>query len=105
MRTLISRLLTEAKLHVFAVIAGGIVFAVSSLHASPVQLLSARNPSVPLPAGGDDNSVAPSFSPDGRFVVFTSAANNLVPGGNNFYSLNVFLRDRTGERINQWRSG
>jgi Tol biopolymer transport system component len=94
MRTLISRLLTEAKLRLFAVIAGGILFAVSSLHASPVQLLSARNPSVPLPAGGDDNSVVPSFSPDGRFVVFTSAANNLMPGGNNFYSLNVFLRDR-----------
>ena len=64
-------------------------------NAVPVQLLSARNPSVPLPAGGDDNSAAPSLSPDGRFVVFTSAANDLVPGGNSFYSLNVFLRDRT----------
>jgi Tol biopolymer transport system component len=62
--------------------------------AAPVQLLSARNPSVPLPAGGDGNSVAPSLSPDGRFVVFTSAANDLVPGGNSLYSLNVFLRDR-----------
>jgi Tol biopolymer transport system component len=47
-----------------------------------------------LPAGGDDNSAAPDLSPDGRFVVFTSAANDLVPGGNNFPSLNVFLRDR-----------
>jgi Tol biopolymer transport system component len=65
-------------------------------NAVPVQLLSARNPSVPLPAGGDDNSVASSLSPDGRFVVFTSAANDLVPGGNNVYALNVFLRDRTG---------
>jgi Tol biopolymer transport system component len=64
-------------------------------NAVPVQLLSARNPSVPLPAGGDDNSVAPGLSPDGRFVVFTSTANDLMPGGNNFYSLNVFLRDRT----------
>ena len=63
--------------------------------AVPVQLLSARNPSVPLPAGGDDNSVAPSLSPDGRFVVFASAANDLVPGGNSVYALNVFLRDRT----------
>jgi Tol biopolymer transport system component len=63
--------------------------------AVPVQLLSARNPSVPLPAGGDDNSIAPSLSPDGRFVVFTSAANDLVPGGNNVYALNVFLRDCT----------
>ena len=64
------------------------------VNASPVALLSARNPSVPLPAGGDDNSAAPSLSADGRYVVFTSAANDLVPGGNSFYSLNVFLRDR-----------
>ena len=63
--------------------------------AVPGQLLSARNPSVPLPAGGDDNSVVPSLSPDGRFVVFASAANDLVPGGNSVYALNVFLRDRT----------
>src|SRR5450759_427702 len=65
-------------------------------NAVPVQLLSARNPSVPLPAGGNDNSVAPSLSPNGRFVVFTSAANDLVPGGNSVSALNVFLRDRTG---------
>ena len=63
-------------------------------NAVPVQLLSARNPSVPLPAGGDGNSAAPGLSPDGRFVVFTSAANDLVPGGNSVYALNVFLRDR-----------
>src|ERR1039458_10189997 len=65
-------------------------------NAVPVQLLSARNPSVPFPAGGDDSSVAPGLSPDGRFVVFTSAANDLVPGGNSLSVLNVFLRDRTG---------
>jgi len=29
-------------------------------------------------------------------VVFTSAANDLVPGGNSVSALNVFLRDRTG---------
>ena len=65
-------------------------------NAVPVQLLSARNPSVPLPAGGNGNSAAPVLSPDGRFVVLTSAANDLVPGGNSVYALNVFLRDRTG---------
>jgi Tol biopolymer transport system component len=32
--------------------------------------------------GDDDNSVDPSLSPDGRFVVFTSAANGLTSGGN-----------------------
>ena len=59
------------------------------------QLLSARNPAVPLAAGGDDNSTLPNLSPDGRFVVFTSAANDLTPGGNSASSLNVFLRDRS----------
>ena len=72
-----------------------LVMLVSPVKAVPVQLLSARNPFVPLPAGGDGNSVAPSLSPDGRFVVFTSAANDLVPGGNSVYALNVFLRDCT----------
>ena len=69
---------------------------VAPANAVPVQLLSVRNPSVPLPAGGDGNSAAPSLSPDDRFVVFTSTANDLVPGGNSGYALNVFLRDRTG---------
>ena len=65
-------------------------------NAAPVALLSARNPSVTLPAGGDDNSAAPTLSADGRYVVFSSTANDLVPGGNSFNSLNVFLRDRAG---------
>jgi Tol biopolymer transport system component len=64
--------------------------------AGAAQLISARNPAVPLPAGGNDHSAAPSVSPDGRFVVFTSMANDLVPGGNSVSALNVFLRDRTG---------
>ena len=82
----------------FAVAVWFLTVAVSVLpaNAGPVQLFSVRNPFVPLLVGGDGNSVAPTLSPDGRFVVFTSAANDLVPGGNSFYSLNVFLRDRTG---------
>src|SRR5579862_8309101 len=55
---------------------------VAPVNALPVALVSSRNPSVPLPAGGDDNSFISSVSPDGRFVVFTSAANDLAPGGN-----------------------
>jgi Tol biopolymer transport system component len=82
----------------FAVAVWFLTVAVSVLpaKAGPVQLFSVRNSFVPLLVGGDGNSVAPTLSPDGRFVVFTSAANDLVPGGNSFYSLNVFLRDRTG---------
>jgi Tol biopolymer transport system component len=69
--------------------------AVTPANAVPVQLLSARNPSVPLPAGGDSESVAPVISPDGRYVVFSSEANDLVPGGNSQFVLNVYLRNRT----------
>jgi Tol biopolymer transport system component len=67
--------------------------------AGAAQLLSARNPAIPLPAGGNDNSSAPSVSPDGRFVVFTSAANDLVPGGNSVSALNVFLCDRSNTTV------
>jgi hypothetical protein len=63
-------------------------------NALPVQLLSARNPSVPLPAGGDGDSIVPVISPDGRYVVFSSEANDLVPGGNGRFALNIYLRDR-----------
>jgi Tol biopolymer transport system component len=34
------------------------------------------------------------LSPDGRWVLFSSAANNLVTGGNNRFALNLYLRDR-----------
>jgi Tol biopolymer transport system component len=66
---------------------------VLSANAGPVQLFSVRNPFVSLLTGGDDNSLAPSLSPDGRFIVFISTANDLAPGGNSFYCPNVFLRD------------
>ena len=71
-----------------------LLLPVTPANAGPLQLITSRNPAVSLPAGGDDNSADPGLSPDGRFVVFTSAANDLVPGGNNFSGLNVFLRDR-----------
>jgi Tol biopolymer transport system component len=45
-------------------------------------------------AQGNNNSTAPSISGDGRFVAFSSLANNLVPNDTNAVS-DVFLRDRT----------
>jgi len=42
---------------------------------------------------GNSGSFAPSISTDGRLVVFTSAASNLVPGDTNG-TYDVFLRDR-----------
>jgi Tol biopolymer transport system component len=41
----------------------------------------------------DQQSIAPSISPDGRFVAFESSAANLVPGDDND-SIDVFLHDR-----------
>jgi Tol biopolymer transport system component len=43
---------------------------------------------------GNGQSVWPSISADGRYVVFTSSASNLVPGDTNGQP-DVFVRDRT----------
>jgi Tol biopolymer transport system component len=73
---------------------GGLLLLTSSTRAAPWQLLSARNAAGTLPSGGNGNSAAPSMSSDGRFILFVSSANNLVPGGDSRFSLNLFLRDR-----------
>ena len=68
----------------------------------PLPLVSVRDPSQGAPGGGSGDSWAPIISPDGRYVLFASTANNLVlTSGTNPMpahfppSLNVFLRDRT----------
>ena len=66
--------------------------------ASPLpadQLVSVRNAAVKAPAGGNGDSVAPLISPDGRFVLFSSSADNLVAGDNSQLGLDLFLRDRS----------
>ena len=45
---------------------------------------------------GDDWSLAPSISSDGRFVAFHSVAANLVAGDGNF-DFDVFVRDRAAD--------
>jgi WD40-like Beta Propeller Repeat/Bacterial TSP3 repeat len=67
--------------------------------AAPAQAISERNVSVPVPAGGDGTSVAPLLSADGRFVVFSSAARNLLPASDGLLGLNVFVRDRSSNSI------
>ena len=67
----------------------------SSASAGSTQFVSTRNPLVAPSAAGNDNSDAPILTPDGRFVIFTSVANNLVPGDNNLFGSGVFLRDRS----------
>jgi Tol biopolymer transport system component len=70
--------------------------------ADPFQLLSTVDPAQPPPAGGGGDSLAPVISPDGRYLLFASLANNLVLTSNTTPiplqfspKLNVFLRDRT----------
>jgi hypothetical protein len=56
---------------------------------------------------GDGESIFPSISGDGRFVVFLSSATNLVAGDTNGFA-DVFLRDRllnTTERVSVDASG
>ncbi|HEV8114281.1 MAG TPA: hypothetical protein VGR31_16030 [Planctomycetota bacterium] len=58
-------------------------------------------------AQGNDYSLAPSISSDGRFVVFISGATNLVAGDSNLVS-DIFVRDRqngTTERVSVGPAG
>jgi len=72
----------------------------TSVWSSPLQLVSKRVGEAP--AGGSGDSWGAIISPDGRFVLFASTANNLVLTTNGAAlpisgapRLNVFLRDRT----------
>ena len=66
------------------------------------QLVTVRNPSLPVAPGGNGDSSLPLPSANGRFVLFTSVANNLVIASNNaapavsglLSPLNAYLRDR-----------
>ena len=59
-----------------------------------VELLSARDLAVAASVGANGDSIAPWLSPDGRFVVFSSAASDLVTNDNAWLRVDVFLRDR-----------
>jgi hypothetical protein len=71
-----------------------------SLWASSLQPIATVDPLIgPPPTGGGD-SWGPILTPDGRYVLFASAANNLASGSNGVYlplvppKVNVFRRDR-----------
>jgi Tol biopolymer transport system component len=70
--------------------------------ATPLQLVTTVDPSVGPPASGGGNSMNPIITPDGRYVLFASTADNLALTSSNTPFLaqgapkiNVFLRDRT----------
>jgi hypothetical protein len=69
---------------------------------APLHLASVPDSVFPPPTGGAGDSSLPIVSPDGRFVLFASTADNLVSLGTNLIwplvvptPLNVFVRDRT----------
>jgi Tol biopolymer transport system component len=70
--------------------------------AGPLQLISPRNPPPAAAAGGNGDSGPAIISADGRYVLFSSAANNLTLMVNSHpipvlipARINVYLRDRT----------
>ena len=67
--------------------------------AAPLRMISVRNPAAGITGGGNGDSVAPVLSADGRFVVFASGANNLVPISNNQLCLNLYLYDRASNTM------
>jgi len=90
---------STARCAAFFLVIAGLTLSAAAGYLQPVSLL---NPSEDAPAGGSGDSGAPTMSPDGRYVLFASAANNLVLTSSNTPlpvlfppRLNVFLRDRT----------
>ena len=76
----------------------------ANLWAGPLPLVSLLHPSQSPPFGGNGDSCLPVLSPDGRFVLFASTANNLLVASNGLplpalvpARFNVFLRDRTNQ--------
>jgi dipeptidyl aminopeptidase/acylaminoacyl peptidase len=93
------RFLTNFRPRVLVAIASGVLLAAPQLPGETAQPVSFRNPSAPLPAGGNGDSVSPVISGDGRFVLFSSSANNLVSGDNSQLGVDIFLRDRNRNAI------
>ena len=78
----------------------------SCLAADPIQLLSVRSPAVAASAAANADSGLPILSPDGRFVLFASSADDLLVMTNGARintvfppALNVFLLDRTNASL------
>lgn len=79
-----------------------VVLLIFNAGAAPLRLVSVPDPTQHPPPGGGGDSIAPIMTPDGRFVLFASTANNLVLSaatnpvpGLPTARLNVFLRDRS----------
>lgn len=75
--------------------ASGMVFIVAASPRWPGQTVRASVSSDG--AQGDGRSIVPAISGDGRYIVFSSDASNLVPGDTNGFE-DVFVHDRVTEQ-------
>jgi Tol biopolymer transport system component len=64
------------------------------VHGGLPEILSQSDPFVPSPVVGNGDSLSRQVSSDGRFILFSSLANDLVTNDNGYLGLDVFLRDR-----------
>jgi Tol biopolymer transport system component len=79
------------------VLVGSLILGWAARNASAqtaAQLISTRSPAVALPASANGDSLNPIVTPDGRFVVFDSTANNLLSGVETGFARQIYLRDR-----------
>jgi ABC-type transport system involved in multi-copper enzyme maturation permease subunit len=85
--------------YVFSIAAVSVTLAVTVI-AAPLQPVTSVDSKIGPPLSGGGDSVSPIVTPDGRFVLFASTANNLAMNGSSPYQafvppkLNVFRRDR-----------
>lgn len=92
---------TRSGIKLLSIAAVAALIAFSASASSFIQLISQRDGSLPRIAGGGGSSQMPIVSADGRYVLFSSTANNLALMTNDapmaattLPTLNVFLRDR-----------
>lgn len=86
-----------AQVNVFNASPGGgssnaVNFAIQPVASGAVGVIERSSVATDL-TEADANSVSPAVSADGRFIVFISNADNLVPGGTNGAAPQAFLRD------------
>jgi Tol biopolymer transport system component len=85
----------DAVLFCLRILALGVFLWIAENCPAVDKVISNRNPALPFPSGSNGDSVDPSVSKEGRFVLFSSSASDLVPYDTGALALDVFLHDRT----------
>lgn len=69
-------------------------FPIGAMAEDIPDLLSVREPAAAARVAGNGDSVSPQVDRDGRFIHFSSSANDLVTNDNGHFGLDAFLHDR-----------